>query len=149
MGTTARGMHQGGSNRRRLAGVRYSPPSSRCPRASSRGRADGARRHPPRPARPRARRRGLGCSSPAPWQAYRAGGAVDVVAATAAPSCTVVVARRHAETVPRSGAPARASRVVDRPGLYAVSVTAPGRRGGRRCRSWRTTRTPGGPAAAG
>jgi hypothetical protein len=63
---------------------------------------------------------------PAPWQAYRAGATVDVVAAVDAPSCTVVWDDGTAESVPARRGACAASRVVDRPGLYVVSVTAPG-----------------------
>ena len=63
---------------------------------------------------------------PAPWQAYRAGATVDVIATVDAPSCTVVWDDGSAETVPARRGACVASHVVDRPGLYAVSVTAPG-----------------------
>jgi hypothetical protein len=63
---------------------------------------------------------------PAPWQAFRAGATVDVVATVDTSSCTVVWHDGTAETVPARRGTCAASRVVHRPGVYAVSVTAPG-----------------------
>ena len=127
MGTTARGMLQGG-NRRRLAGVLvlaavFSLPAAQFARAGLTGAATPAAAA----GAPTASAAGdVRLLEPAPWQAYRAGGRVDVVAATAAASCTVVWHDGTAETVPAQRGACAASRVVDRPGLYAVSVTAPG-----------------------
>lgn len=64
---------------------------------------------------------------PAPWQGFRAGAAVGVVAAVGrAPACTVVWDDGATATVPVRRGVCASSRVVHRPGVYAVSVAAPG-----------------------
>jgi hypothetical protein len=61
---------------------------------------------------------------PQPWQAFRAGAAVRVVATAAGAECTVGWDDGTLETLPARGGTCVASRVVRRPGLYLISVAA-------------------------
>jgi hypothetical protein len=59
---------------------------------------------------------------PQPWQAFRAGASVRVVALTGAATCTVGWDDGTSETLPTWRGVCTASRVVRRPGLYTVRV---------------------------
>jgi hypothetical protein len=63
---------------------------------------------------------------PAPWGAFRAGAAVGVVAAVRGPTCTVAWDDGTApEALPTRRGVCATARVVDRPGMYTVSVATP------------------------
>jgi hypothetical protein len=127
MGTTAWGTFRG-ENRRRVAGVLvlaavFSLPALEYARA---GPTTDAVAPPAATATAGAAAGRVRLLEPAPWQAFRAGATVDVIAAVDGPACTVVWHDGAAETVPARRGSCAASRVVERPGVYAVSVTAPG-----------------------
>jgi hypothetical protein len=63
---------------------------------------------------------------PAPWEAVRAGGTVDVVAAVRAPVCTVSWHDGDRETVVARDGVCRARRAAQTPGVYTLTVSTTG-----------------------